>query len=797
MALLKARLNRPKARPSTASAAAAVAAPTNVAAPTLATAVMPVSDPIAVIGSPALAQNSSLKQHNPQASPSVLTHCQPNKQRTPGISSLIASSILSPDFLLGVLPKSEQTKSTHIYKSDQLSGPGFLNSSTEDVFAFGDVDPEETGEKLKLNEDSDWEPDAHDTSNGDKELQNNGLEQAKRNRFGQKQSELEKRATNNKEFKKAVASMYEKEKVRQETLEFSEQLMQRRNENLSSDFAVVTQCEDTQCAIDAVKKNAEDADKPPLPRLIIRMPKNTSVDFRRRSRKKQHCSDKDTTDEDDDWYGEKPKKRRGRKPKTESHPENTYSSRLVDPFTLEQKKKEDQMDAHTMSMKDRILKKWKKETAGTDAPLPDIARGVEGRAELRPMWKIVGDYKPADVRDRLIKMKPCEGEVVRDTFLVLKSELHSSDCALWRVDSMSLLQKFTSFLGKTEDGEFILLYKKSTTYSGWCEQLQSNYMVVEVRPVRSRNIKNRGEGIIEPHIPLVDLLPAIPEEAKDRYCARSSKSKELDDQLGAQQFICEDGVRNGLSKLIKNMMSHVHTFDYFSNPQTGKDISNDSDKIESFLKELQHIISDRVSFPRDFQQNLKMYLSCRVIDCENKENTCQICGEAPVTNTLQLFNLHHDTDVSGDEGNTNCNSEDGLPAMDYYTCDECCKFSQRQHRLVHFRKDLADRIEDRLLGATYEMPSRSPEQIIEALRQNHSWLKEMILTQTDIWDAIVQLEEAEDIEESAAEFQAAPETSAVSATEAIQIVVPIVPVPLAQQLPAVSSGFSIASLLHS
>lgn len=43
-----------------------------------------------------------------------------------------------------------------------------------------------------------------------------------------------------------------------------------------------------------------------------------------------------------------------------------YSSRLVDPFTLEQKKKEDQMDAHTMSMKDRILKKWKKET-GEDA----------------------------------------------------------------------------------------------------------------------------------------------------------------------------------------------------------------------------------------------------------------------------------------------------------------------------------------------------------------------------------------------------------------------------------------------
>lgn len=54
----------------------------------------------------------------------------------------------------------------------------------------------------------------------------------------------------------------------------------------------------------------------------------------------------------------------------------------------------------------------------------------------------------------------------RGTFLVLKSEINTSDCSLWRVDNMNLLQKFPGFMGQTEDdGPMKLLYKNSSTVS--------------------------------------------------------------------------------------------------------------------------------------------------------------------------------------------------------------------------------------------------------------------------------------------------------------------------------------------
>lgn len=158
------------------------------------------------------------------------------------------------------------------------------------------------------------------------QLQNNGLEQAKRNRFGQKQSELEKRATNNKEFKKAVASMYEKEKGNekcsnnfQRESEINRFSPPRntgvlRTTNAAEKwelelwfrccypvrgYTVCYWCGEEECVSDFykyfhridIRKSStyfclrepqrkmlrEDADKPPLPRLIIRMPKNTSV----------------------------------------------------------------------------------------------------------------------------------------------------------------------------------------------------------------------------------------------------------------------------------------------------------------------------------------------------------------------------------------------------------------------------------------------------------------------------------------------------------------------------------------
>lgn len=110
MALLKARLNKSKSGATQSNVAVHTAqnlAPPSVAATSTAASAAPPNKSVALpSASDSPAQNSLLKEHSPQASPSGLT--QPNKPRTPGISSLIASSVLSPDLLLVVPETSVQ-----------------------------------------------------------------------------------------------------------------------------------------------------------------------------------------------------------------------------------------------------------------------------------------------------------------------------------------------------------------------------------------------------------------------------------------------------------------------------------------------------------------------------------------------------------------------------------------------------------------------------------------------------------------------------------------------------------------
>lgn len=74
---------------------------------------------------------------------------------------------------------------------------------------------------------------------------------------------------------------------------------------------------------------------------------------------------------------------------------------------------------------------------------------------------------------------------------------------------------------------------------------------------------------------------------------------------------------------------------------------------------------------------------------------------------------------------------------------------------------------------------------------------------TDIWDAVLQLEEAAENERDELETDSHPTTEAdpaVVATESAESAVsaaPVPPVSVALPVPAASSGFSIASLLHS
>lgn len=49
-------------------------------------------------------------------------------------------------------------------------------------------------------------------------------------------------------------------------------------------------------------------------------------------------------------------------------------------------------------------------------------------------------------------------------------------------------------------------------YSGWCDQIASGYIVVQVRFIKH----SRSETIVEPDIPLLDMFPAISYEVEDK-----------------------------------------------------------------------------------------------------------------------------------------------------------------------------------------------------------------------------------------------------------------------------------------
>ncbi|GMT07599.1 hypothetical protein PENTCL1PPCAC_29773, partial [Pristionchus entomophagus] len=754
----------------------AAAAPTAIPTPPAATATPPV-----VFQKPATpVEKTDKPTFTPPLSPVDLS--DPSKPSTSGISSLIAASILPSELRMGkpsasdmkknipiyLRPQPEQSSSSiQIYKQKE---PKSYLDSKDDEFAFTDEDPEETGEKFKRDDESEDEPEkaAQEGKTGDKDT-GMGPKYVSKIGFDVKEGEKEQK----KESKKPVPIFPGRDRhARQESLEFAERLRKRRKEIVNVGFANVQQCEHNQCAIDSIQKNVEDADKPPLPRLLIRLPKKSiggEEKSRRRKKKRRYYEEgeEESEEDSDDWYGGRPKKRRGRKPKRELHPDETYSVRLVDPSTIEHARKEVHVrPMEYMSKKEKFLRNWREENAGQDEPPAATGRGVKGKIEPKSLTKIVTEYKNAEARERLERFKHCTGATQRHTFLVLKSEINTPDCSLWRVDNMNLLQKFPGFMGRTEPkGPLKLLYKNSSTYSGWCEQLQSGYLEISVKIVK----QTRSDCVVEPYVPVDELFPAISEEINERYCVPAMKAlvnkEDVAAQTEARNFILKDDVRNGLYMVIRNMLDGALTFDYFSraeHPMVGS-LSNPSfellNEMECQVRECEEEIRDRVSFGTAFETSLRRYSACLFIDCELSELDCQACGEAPVEKTLQLFDLTVESEKKDE--NDFCDDQTAyLPAVDFLVCAGCSKLAMWQHRLIHFRQDLARRIEDRLLESTLEMPSLVPEQILDNLRQYYTWMREVIVAHTDTWDAIMKSDESEDPEE-----ESMPTSSAAAAAE--------------------------------
>ncbi|XP_011160435.1 nucleoplasmin-like protein ANO39 [Solenopsis invicta] len=88
-----------------------------------------------------------------------------------------------------------------------------------------------------------------------------------------------------------------------------------------------------------------------------------------------------------------------------------------------------------------------------------------------------------------------------------KSDVESSAYpTLWRIDGKALLQKFLPF---EEDGK--VLYKSTTTYSGWQQSNKDNYIAVQV----SFKVQSRQETIVELHFDPSQQQEVVKDDKED------------------------------------------------------------------------------------------------------------------------------------------------------------------------------------------------------------------------------------------------------------------------------------------
>ncbi|RLU14816.1 hypothetical protein DMN91_012703 [Ooceraea biroi] len=88
-----------------------------------------------------------------------------------------------------------------------------------------------------------------------------------------------------------------------------------------------------------------------------------------------------------------------------------------------------------------------------------------------------------------------------------KSDVEASSYpTLWRIDGKALLQKFLPF---EKDGK--VLYKSTTTYSGWQLSNKDNYLAVQV----TFKVQSRQETIVELHFDPTQQQEVVKEEKED------------------------------------------------------------------------------------------------------------------------------------------------------------------------------------------------------------------------------------------------------------------------------------------
>ncbi|CEF59301.1 Domain of unknown function DUF4211 domain-containing protein [Strongyloides ratti] len=358
------------------------------------------------------------------------------------------------------------------------------------------------------------------------------------------------------------------------------------------------------------------------------------------------------------------------------------------------------------------------------------------------------------ISERLKMFEEASEGIGKGTFLIHKSDLSKDDIPLWKVDSQNLLQKFPALKDNNKNRTY--MYKSSSTYSGWCDQLINEYMIINVNVVK----QSRSECIVELPLPINDLFPVMSTiDIKDINIFKDSKiSKDISSNNEENKLILskDDKVVENMLIYIEALLNHAISNTFLDKVKQGNDWNfllaiNEIDRINNEAKER---VKQRVKWTEKIEITINEFLYCSIIDgiifnynkkdgknhCNNVNIQCQACGMRSSEKIIQFFEkCIYNKETLEIEIDKNINEKDDveeLSAIDFHICEMCADLGEIYHRLTHMRFLTFMVCEQKLEELCMLDENVLPSKAISICLKDFKWLNAIMSDYYEIWKRI-------------------------------------------------------------
>ncbi|TMS36460.1 hypothetical protein L596_003615 [Steinernema carpocapsae] len=502
-------------------------------------------------------------------------------------------------------------------------------------------------------------------------------------------------------------------------------------ESLTDDFeTAVTDFVGPSSSQSVIKKEVEAEERseennnvpeelPPLPKLYIKIHRKDSVGKTKDKKKKKKKRRK--KERDHEWEGsDRPKKKKKKKHKKDRERQDSssgYEARLVSETESWKPPAAGSGEAPVFSRKRRLMMQW------NEAEAEASERNDESRKRLRlssPARERKEQFEE-QWNPHLIKFSQAHGNLAKGTFVVSKHDLvRIENCALWRVDNQNLLQKYPPVVDQKTGKK---MYRNSSTYSGWCDQIAGGYLTVATKYMKH----SRAESIVEPEIPLADLFPAISEEVEDRMTVAGDSCEKAEEP---REVLCfgKDSLRVNLQTYLQAMLNHAFSLSFLQSIKQANEWNylcslNEIDKANAEAKAR---IKERVRWNENFIEMVQQYSFCSSNDSDLSNIPCQACNYDPTSSILQLFsNEFYDYDTLEPKMFLNSGGDSPLPAIEFLVCSGCQQLAVLYHRFHHMRYALLKKCEDKIELVSSENPNYTINEVIETCMKQLNWVRKI------------------------------------------------------------------------